>query len=239
MATGIMTTMAISAATNVAVGVAGNVFSGQPVSMGSVAGDALNGAASGGASAVTGGGGAGGGGGDFTASDAFGMMSSFGKSVLGNSKALGEAQYNSQMAELRNYRTMQQGIYGHNVSRKEAEIVKKQADIRLAALRREMYRRNHSVGGYRGVRLDSGSAVAAEEDLIRQAEYDMELVKYQADIDAGRHEDQGRMSLWNAQSSTTLNQNEIDKRESDARSSIGQSMKDTGINMAESLLSAG
>ncbi|WP_432735926.1 hypothetical protein [Maridesulfovibrio sp. FT414] len=223
-------TMIGGAMTQTMSGAMGGVMSG---AMGGVAGGGA--AAAGGAGASAGGAVAGsvGGGGSY-----LGLMSSFGKSVLSNSQKVGDAQYNSQMAELHNYRTVQQGVYGQNVSYKEAEIVKRESEIRLAALRRELYRRNHSVGGYRGVRLDSGSIVDVQEDLIKQANYDMEIVKYQADIDAGRHIDQGNMSLWNAESSATLSRNEINKQEQDVSSAAANSIMKSGMDMAGSLLSS-
>lgn len=167
---------------------------------------------------------------------ALGMMSQFGQSVFSNSENLGDAQYNSQMSELRNYNTMQQGVYNRSVSNKEAQLVHQEAEIRLASLRRELYRRNHSLGSHKGVRLDSGSIIDVHEDLIKQAGYDAEIVKYQAEIDSGRHMDTGSMSLWTAHSTSVLNQNVADNEQQQVSEDVSSSLMNSGMSMLNGVL---
>ncbi|WP_027721963.1 hypothetical protein [Maridesulfovibrio zosterae] len=165
-----------------------------------------------------------------------GMFSQFGQSIFNNSSEIGDAQYNSKMTELRNYNTMQYGVYNRDVSYKEAELVNKEAEVRLAALRREMYRREHSVGSHKGVRLDSGSVVDVKEDLIKQANYDAEIVKYQAEVDTGRYMDQGNMSVWTAESTSVMNKNVSDNANEKVLGSAGDSIMSSGMNAFGSLL---
>lgn len=168
-----------------------------------------------------------------------GMLSQFGQSVFSSSEQLGDIQYNSQMAELRNYRLMQQGVNGRAASYKEAEIINREAEIRLAVMRRELYRRSHSLGAYRGVRLDSGSIVDMHEDLIKQANYDMEIVKYQAEVDSGRYIDQGDMSVWTSSSASILNSNEYNREYEEADAEANQSIMNAGITLADSYMKSG
>ncbi|WP_320169537.1 hypothetical protein [Maridesulfovibrio sp.] len=256
--------MAVSSVASVAIGAATRAVSGQKGSWGNVGTDAFGGALSGAGSSVMSSGsslmssssvtavGSSSGSSAGSATDSsgsllgglgnsgsyLGMMSQFGQSVLGGSEQIGDAQYNSRMTELRNYRTVQQGVYGRAASYKEAEIVNREAEMELAALRRELYRRNHSLGAYRGVRLDSGSIVDAREDLIKQADYDMEIVKYQAEVDSGRYIDQGNMAVWTAESASVLNTNDSSKETQETSSAVSKSLLNTGMSMAGSLLSS-
>ncbi len=162
------------------------------------------------------------GGGGFNVSSGIGMMTDFGKSVFSSGNDQSEAAYNSQVSDLRSMNKLQGGVYNRDTSYKEAQLVRQDADIKLAALRRELYRREHSLGGYKGVRLDSGSIVDVKEDTIRQANHDAEIVKYQADIAAGRYESQGDMSLWSTATSLALDKIDSDhdsEKEADSRTS--------------------
>ncbi|NDV28200.1 hypothetical protein [Desulfovibrio sp. JC010] len=167
-----------------------------------------------------------------------GMMTQFGQSVLGGSQERSEVEYNSQMAELNNYHLMQQGIYNRQVSYKEARLIKQDAEIKLAALRRELYRRNHSVSGYKGVRLDSGSIVDVREDTIKQAAYDAEIVKYQAEVNSNRHIERGDMSVWSAHSQTVMNYNKTQEATNAGNSAINSSLLSQGTELAGSMLSS-
>lgn len=171
-------------------------------------------------------------------SSSSGIMGPFSQSIFSNSEKVGDAQYNSKMAELRNYNTMQHGIYNQAASYKEAELVNQEAEIRLAALRRELYRREHSIGAHKGVRLDSGSIIDVKEDLVKQANYDAEIVKYQAAVDSGRYLDQGNMSVWTAHSTSVLNKNVTDNSEEQVRDDASQSIMNTGMSAFNSALSS-
>ena len=176
------------------------------------------------------------GGGGSSSMGMFSQFGQFGQSAFNNSSDIGDALYNAKMTELRNYNTMQYGVYNRNVSYKEAELVNKEAEVRLAALRREMYRREHSVGSHKGVRLDSGSVVDVKEDLIKQANYDAEIVKYQAEVDTGRYMDQGNMSVWTAESTSVMNKNVSDNANGKTLGSAGNSIMSSGMNAFGSLL---
>ncbi|WP_291328059.1 hypothetical protein [Desulfovibrio sp. UCD-KL4C] len=165
------------------------------------------------------------------------MMTDFGKSVFNSSNAQSEAAYNSQMADLQRTNNIQRGVYSRDTNYKEAQLVRQDAEIKLATLRRELYRREHSLSGYKGVRLDSGSIVDVKEDTIKQARYDAEIVKYQADISASRYEDQGDMSVWSATSSATLNKNQSDHSYDNKVDSIGASLVDKTTDHITNLLS--
>ncbi|WP_319761036.1 hypothetical protein [Maridesulfovibrio sp.] len=166
-----------------------------------------------------------------------GAMTSFGQSVLNGSRQLGESRYNTQMSDMNNYHTMQQGVYNRRVSNKEAKLIKQDAEMKLATMRRELYRRNHSVSGHKGVRLDSGSVVDVHEDTIRQAAYDAEIVKYQAEVNSNRMVDRGDMSLWSARSNVILNNNREQEAINKSNASIGSSLISQGANLAGGLLS--
>ena len=166
-----------------------------------------------------------------------GAMTSFGQSVLNVSRQLGESRYNTQMSDMNNYHTMQQGVYNRRVSNKEAKLIKQDAEMKLATMRRELYRRNHSVSGHKGVRLDSGSVVDVHEDTIRQATYDAEIVKYQAEVNSNRMVDRGDMSLWSARSNVILNNNREQEAINKSNASIGSSLISQGTNLAGGLLS--
>jgi|GEM_PF-6468085 hypothetical protein len=166
-----------------------------------------------------------------------GAMTSFGQSVLNGSRQLGESRYNTQMSDMNNYHTMQQGVYNRRVSNKEAKLIKQDAEMKLATMRRELYRRNHSVSGHKGVRLDSGSVVDVHEDTIRQATYDAEIVKYQAEVNSNRMVDRGDMSLWSARSNVILNNNREQEAINKSNASIGSSLISQGTNLAGGLLS--
>ncbi|TIH20277.1 hypothetical protein D0S45_02205 [Marinifilum sp. JC120] len=167
-----------------------------------------------------------------------GMMSQFGQSVLGSSQARGEVEYNSQMTEMNNYHLMQQGVYNRRVNYKEAELIKQDAEIKLATLRRELYRRNHSISGHKGVRLDSGSVVDVREDTIKQAAYDAEIVKYQAEVSSNRMIERGDLSVWSAHSKSVLNYNQTQEETNTDNSAINSGLMNQGMSMAGSLLSS-
>lgn len=171
-------------------------------------------------------------------SSASGLMDQFGQSIFSSSEKVGDAQYNSKMTELRNYNTMQHGIYNRAASYKEAELVNQEAEMRLAALRRELYRREHSIGAHKGVRLDSGSIIDVNEDLVKQANYDAEIVKYQAAVDSGRYIDQGNMSVWTAHSTSVLNKNIADNSEEQVRDDASKSIMNSGMSAFNSALSS-
>ncbi|WP_051676856.1 hypothetical protein [Maridesulfovibrio frigidus] len=176
-------------------------------------------------------------GGGFSVSSGIGMMTDFGKSVFSSGSEQSEAAYNSQMSDLRSLNELQGGVYNRDTSYKEAQLVRQDADIKLAALRRELYRREHSLGGYKGVRLDSGSIVDVKEDTIRQANHDAEVVKYQADIAAGRYESQGDMSLWSTATSLALDKNDSDHEYDNEANSRTQSLIDDAETNLTSLIS--
>ncbi|CCO25099.1 hypothetical protein [Maridesulfovibrio hydrothermalis] len=169
-------------------------------------------------------------------SGGMGLMSQFGQSIFSNSQDIGDAQYNSQMSELHNYAAMEQGVHNRSVSYKEAQIVNQQAALRLAALRRGLYRRNHSISGHKGVRLDSGSVVDVREDLIKQADYDAEIVKYQAEVDSGRLIERGDMSVWSARSRSVLNSNAAYKKEQQVNAGANGSMINAGMSLFSSAM---
>ncbi len=259
--------MLAGAASNMAMGAATRGISGQGTSWSNVGSDALSGVfgnggmsggslsgltghglsnmigtgstsgaggATSGSSAGAGGSLLGGGGG----SSYLGMMTQFGQSVLSGSQVRNEVQYNSQMSEVNNYHLMQQGIYNRSVSYKEAQLIKQDAEIKLATLRRELYRRNHSIAGHKGVRLDSGSVVDVREDTIRQAAYDTEIVKYQAEINSNRMIERGDLSVWSAHSRSVLNSNATQDITNKNDSSVNSSLLNQGMSMAGSMLSS-
>ncbi|SME88492.1 hypothetical protein [Desulfovibrio gilichinskyi] len=202
----------------------------------SVVGGALSGSGGGGggtAAAQSAGSGTWGG---FDASAGIGMMTDFGKSVFNSSNAQSEAAYNSQMAELQRTNNIQRGVYSRDSNYKEAQLVRQDAEIKLATLRRELYRREHSLSGYKGVRLDSGSIVDVKEDTIRQARYDAEIVKYQADISASRYGDQGNMSVWSATNNAALDKNQSDHEYGNKVDSIGASLLDKATDHITTLI---
>lgn len=174
--------------------------------------------------------------GGFDAGAGINMMTDFGKSVFNSSRAQSEAAYNSQMAELQRTNNFQSGVYSRDSNYKEVQLVRQDAEIKLAALRRELYRREHSISGYKGVRLDSGSVVDVKEDTIKQARYDAEIVKYQADISAGRYESKGNMSLWSATGRAALDKNQSDHNYMKKIDSIGTSFADKANNSITNLL---
>ncbi|SDL07907.1 hypothetical protein SAMN05660337_2006 [Maridesulfovibrio ferrireducens] len=176
-------------------------------------------------------------GGGFNAQAGIGMMTDFGKSVFDSGNSQREAAYNSQMAELQNINNMQRRVYSRNSSYKEAQLIRKDAEIKLATLRRELYRREHSLGGYKGVRLDSGSIVDVKEDTIRQARYDAEIVKYQADVSASRHLSQGDMAVWSGTSSAILDKNQSDHVYGKKVDGLGSSLVDKAGKNLTSILS--
>ncbi|WP_239061043.1 hypothetical protein [Desulfovibrio sp. JC022] len=251
---------------NMAMGAATRGLSGQGSSWSSVGSDALSGTFSGGIGAFAGGGagslssltgstsGASGTsgtssgatsstggsllGGGIGGSNYLGMMTQFGQSVLGGSQARGEVEYNSQMTEMNNYHLMQQGVYNRGVSYKEAQLIKQDAEIKLATLRRELYRRNHSVSGHKGVRLDSGSVVDVREDTIKQAAYDAEIVKYQAEVNSNRMIEKGDLSVWSAHSQSVLNYNRTQEGTNADNSAINSALLSQGTQVAGSLLSS-
>lgn len=200
-------------------------------SFGGSASGASSGAASSSGGSLLGGSGIGG-------NNYLGMMTQFGQSVLGGSQSRSEVQYNSQMSELNNYHLMQQGVYNRNVSYKEAQLIKQDAAIKLAALRRELYRRNHSISGHKGVRLDSGSVIDMRKDTIRQAAYDTEIVKYQAEVDSNRMVERGDLSVWAAHSRSVLNDNVTQEETNKDSSATNSALMDQGVSMAGSLLSS-
>jgi len=152
------------------------------------------------------------------------------QSVFSNSSRIGDVQYNSKMTELRNYNTVQHGVYNRAVSYKEAELVNQDAQMRLVELRRQMYRKAHSLGGHKGVRLDSGSIADVNDDLVKQAEYDAKLIKYQAEVNSGRYIDQGNMSTWTAHSTAVMNKNATDNANSKTSSAVGGSLLNSGMS---------
>ncbi|HAS90107.1 MAG TPA: hypothetical protein DCS48_12505 [Desulfovibrio sp.] len=183
--------------------------------------------------AYTSGGGLFGGGTNF-----LGMMTQFGQTALSGNQARTEVQYNSQMAEIKNYHTMERGVYDRRVSYKEAQLVKQDAELKLATLRRELYRKNHSLSGYKGVRLDSGSIVNVREDTIRQAAYDAEIVKYQAEVNSNRLIEHGDLSVWAAHSQNVMDYNQRLKSTNANNSALNSSLLSQGTHIAGSLLNS-
>ncbi|MFW5498175.1 MULTISPECIES: hypothetical protein [unclassified Maridesulfovibrio] len=165
-----------------------------------------------------------------------GMMTQFGQSILGGSQERNAVQYNSQMTEVNNYHLMEQGVYNRSVSYKEAQLINQDAEIKLATLRRELYRRNHSISGHKGVRLDSGSVVDVREDTIRQAAYDAEIVKYQAEVNSNRMIEHGDLSVWSAQSKSVLNSNMVQEDTNKSDSAINGGLLSQGMSLAGSML---
>ncbi|ACS79505.1 hypothetical protein [Maridesulfovibrio salexigens] len=212
--------------------VGSDVFGGFSNMMGSVGGVlGGSGATSSGSSSV-GGSLLGGGGG----SGSLGMMTQFGQSIFGGSQERSAVLYNSQMTEVNNYHLMEQGVYNRSVSYKEAQLINQDAEIKLATLRRELYRRNHSISGHKGVRLDSGSIVDVREDTIRQAAYDAEIVKYQAEVNSNRMIEHGDLSVWSAQSKSVLNSNMVQEDINKSDSSINGGLLSQGMSLAGSML---
>ncbi|WP_419778992.1 hypothetical protein [Maridesulfovibrio sp.] len=197
---------------------------------------AASGASSGatsGSSASTGGSFLGGSGGGL---NSLGLLSQFGQSALSGSQARSEVEYNSQLTEVNNYHLMQQGVYNRRVNYKEARLIKQDAEMKLATLRRELYRREHSLSGYKGVRLDSGSIVDVHEDTIRQAAFDAEIVKYQAEVSSNRLIERGDMSVWSTHSQAVLNYNRTQEQTNDNDSAVSSSLLSQGTSLAGSLL---
>ena len=164
------------------------------------------------------------------------MMSDFGKSVFNGEKGREEAKYNAQMAELRNYTTMQQGTHSQGVNYREAQLIHQDAEIKLGVLRRALYRKEHSFSGYKGVRIDSGSIVDVKEDTIKQANYDAEIIKYQADINSARYVDRGDMAVWSSYSQSVLNKNQSDFEYSKKISGINNSLMSEATDKLGSLM---
>ena len=200
--------------------------------MGGVGGTSTGSSATSGGSSGVGGSLLGGGGG----SSYLGMMTQFGQSIFSGSQERSAVQYNSQMTEVNNYHLMEQGVYNRNVSYKEAQLINQDAEIKLATLRRELYRRNHSISGHKGVRLDSGSIVEVREDTIRQAAYDAEIVKYQAEINSNRMIEHGDLSVWSAQSKSVLNSNLVQEDTNESNSAINGGLLSQGMSLAGSML---
>ncbi|WP_321404438.1 hypothetical protein [Maridesulfovibrio sp.] len=264
MATGI-TSMFYSGVFSAAMGAASRGISGQNITAGNIGMDALGGAVGGGLGSMLGG--AGGGlsslsstvgssgtagstsgdsgsagssmlGGSDGGMNYLGLMTQFGQSALSSSQDRSEVEYNSQLTEMNNYHLMQQGIYNRSVSYKEAQLIKQDAEIKLATLRRELYRRNHSVSGYKGVRLDSGSIVDVREDTVRQAAYDAEIVKYQAEVNSNRMIERGDMSVWSAHSNSILNYNRTQEETNAGNAAINSGLISQGTKIAGSMLSS-
>ncbi|WP_415718284.1 hypothetical protein [Maridesulfovibrio sp.] len=168
--------------------------------------------------------------------NSLGLLSQFGQSALNGSQARSEVEYNSQLTEVNNYHLMQQGVYNRRVSYKEAQLIKQDAEIKLATLRRELYRREHSLSGYKGVRLDSGSIVDVHEDTIRQAAFDAEIVKYQAEVGSNRLIERGDMSVWATHSQAVLNYNRRNEQTNSGNSAITSSLLSQGTKLAGSML---
>ncbi|WP_320176067.1 hypothetical protein [Maridesulfovibrio sp.] len=210
-------------------GLTGQGLSNMIGNTGSVSGA---GGASSGTSTGAGGSLLGGGGG----SSYLGMMTQFGQSIFSGNQERSEVEYNSKMTEVNNYHLMQQGIYNRSVSYKEARLIQQDAEIKLATMRRELYRRNHSVSGHKGVRLDSGSIVDVREDTIRQAAYDAEIVKYQAEVNSNRMIERGDLSVWSARSKSVLNSNVVQADTNTSESAIGNGLLNQGMSMAGSML---
>ena len=167
-----------------------------------------------------------------------GMMTQFGQTALNANQTRTEVQYNSQMAEIKNYHPMERGVYNRRVSYKEAQLVKQDAELKLATLRRELYRKNHSLAGHKGVRLDSGSIVNVREDTIRQAAYDTEIVKYQAEVDSNRLIERGDLSVWSAHSQNVMDYNQRLESTNANNSALGSSLLSQGTRIAGSMLSS-
>ena len=165
-----------------------------------------------------------------------GMLSQFGQSALSGSQARSEVEYNSQLTEVNNYHLMQQGVYNRRVNYKEAQLTKQDAEMKLATLRRELYRREHSLSGYKGVRLDSSSIVDVHEDTIRQAAFDAEIVKYQAEVGSNRLIERGDMSVWATHSQAVLNYNRTQEQTNNSDSAISSSLLSQGTKLAGSML---
>jgi hypothetical protein len=168
--------------------------------------------------------------------NSLGLLSQFGQSALSGSQARSEVEYNSQLTEVNNYHLMEQGVYNRRVNYKEARLIKQDAEMKLATLRRELYRREHSLSGYKGVRLDSGSIVDVHEDTIKQAAFDAEIVKYQAEVNSNRLVERGDMSVWSTHSQAVLNHNRTQEETNSGNSALNSSLISDGTKLAGSLL---
>ena len=133
-----------------------------------------------------------------------------------------QSEYQAKINEFKAKSALQQANISKQRIMQDNELKQKEAALQAEFARQKGFQKLHSLGSHTGVRLDTGSPLAASANILAQqkldeglADYKSALADWQAGLDAGLTEWQGlaeaNMGNHNAQITRTKGNNKLNE----------------------------